>query len=429
MKYLILALLILPVSAQSQTLLTHPASNRAIAVDSLTMRAEPFSLQSEGIGQGSQTRVLLFGENIAPTATATINGIPAEVDSVNPIVGALSSIRVKLPDNLPSGDASFAVISNGTETNTVVVRIGTTPSNFPRTELRDADLSNNLLPSSALNRAVFQTSAEFVQVEVSSSINGAFGPYVQIGVRVNGSDYVALNLPSTGLGSASTWLPAGDKRVEIVSGVQYDPGNGILGVYLKVASFDKPATLIPPAQTDVIIYGDSIASGFGATIVPLEAWPALLRNQREVSIDAVGARKFSQEARTSEMRVALVARLVSQNPNVLWLAIGTNDWGFETWTASQFGAAYADVIDKLHAARPALKIYCQTPLLRRDEPANGLGSTVEDFRAAIASGCASGTVVDGKQILTLSDMGADGLHPSTAGHRKYAEFVRPFLQP
>jgi hypothetical protein len=71
-------------------------------------------------------------------------------------------------------------------------------------------------------------------------------------------------------------------------------------------------------------------------------------------------------------------------------------------------------------------IYCQTPLVRSVESANGSGSTLGDYRTQIATAVSSrtafATLVDGTAILTTADLD-DGVHPTTAGHAAYAAYV------
>ncbi len=108
-----------------------------------------------------------------------------------------------------------------------------------------------------------------------------------------------------------------------------------------------------------------------------------------------------------------------------WLAIGTNDYGLDMWSASSFGAAYGGLLDGLHAGMPSSLIYCQTPIVRSTETANGFGNTTTDYRTAIATACATrpwAKLIDGTQIVTTAAL-SDGVHPTTAGQATYAAFV------
>ena len=60
------------------------------------------------------------------------------------------------------------------------------------------------------------------------------------------------------------------------------------------------------------------------------------------------------------------------------------------------------------------------------EPANGLGSTLGDYRTAISVAAAARptycTYIDGSTIITVGEL-SDNVHPTTAGHATYGAFV------
>jgi lysophospholipase L1-like esterase len=125
-------------------------------------------------------------------------------------------------------------------------------------------------------------------------------------------------------------------------------------------------------------------------------------------------------------RSAFVSVVSAYSPSILWIAIGTNDYGLNKWSAASFGTAYAALLDALNSALPDLFIYCQTPIVRANEAANGSGSKLGDYRTQIATAVSTRTayakLIDGTAILTTDDL-ADGVHPTTAGHATYAAAV------
>jgi lysophospholipase L1-like esterase len=142
-------------------------------------------------------------------------------------------------------------------------------------------------------------------------------------------------------------------------------------------------------------------------------------------------RSLFADAVDGPAQTALVAQFVADAPTVLWLAIGTNDYGLSAWTDTAFGTAYAAVLDAFHAAMPNVPVYCQTPLSRTTETANGHGDTLPQYRAQITTACLARPwtkLVDGTAILAAADL-QDGLHPHEAGHAKYAARVRAILFP
>jgi lysophospholipase L1-like esterase len=156
----------------------------------------------------------------------------------------------------------------------------------------------------------------------------------------------------------------------------------------------------------------------------------LLRStyNRSVMIEGYGSRSLLLDVATGGLldttkSQVFATRLASYSPATIILSIGTNDYGVGGWSASgsgavaNFSAAYSDLIDRLHAALPSATIICQSPLIRTAD------GTLQAWRDAIQTLCGSrawSTFVDGKAILVTSDLSGDGLHPTTAGHAKYA---------
>jgi phospholipase/lecithinase/hemolysin len=69
-------------------------------------------------------------------------------------------------------------------------------------------------------------------------------------------------------------------------------------------------------------------------------------------------------------------------------------------------------------------------LLRTTETANGSGSTLGNYRTQIATAVSTrtgfATLVDGTAIMTTASL-VDGVHPTTAGHLLYANYVKSIL--
>jgi hypothetical protein len=80
---------------------------------------------------------------------------------------------------------------------------------------------------------------------------------------------------------------------------------------------------------------------------------------------------------------------------------------------------------------PAARIGCQSPIQATTETANAAGSTLVDYCTAVQTAALDSSrpfayYVDGRgarfpQRLTADS--ADGVHPSTVGHRKYGDAV------
>lgn len=282
--------------------------------------------------------------------------------------------------------------------------------------------------TSSWARAVYDTDATVMWVHSWNNIYGTYPQYTSLGVIVDGAYYGSVTPTLAGDARGLVLLPEGSKRVEIVNGLTSKPASTLIGTYLTSIEADAPLTRVMPADTGgLIFYGDSITVGADALPPMRDAAMALVRAAapEPVGMEAYGWRSLYDDCADAIKRAAFVAKIVARNPGKLWLAIGTNDYGLNKWSAASFGAAYAALMDDLHAALPGLAIFAQSPLIRSTETANGSGSTTDDYRdqvLAAATGRAWVTYVDGKSILTTAVL-SDGIHPTSAGHATWAAAI------
>ena len=117
----------------------------------------------------------------------------------------------------------------------------------------------------------------------------------------------------------------------------------------------------------------------------------------------------------------------ASDTNVIWIALGTNDYGINLQIPSAVQTQVAVVLKMIRKALPNAIIYVQTPLIRSTETANALGYTLATYRTAISSGVTdsgvTATTVNGSTMLTVGDL-QDGVHPSSLGHVKWAIAVQ-----
>lgn len=283
---------------------------------------------------------------------------------------------------------------------------------------------------SSMARALFFTSATSVNVNIYQ--NGAGGAAVAIQVWVNGVVYASPNVPSSGPQTLTQSLPAGNKLVTIVAGTQgvaSPPG----GAYLVGCTFNATATELAPRQTDrLVVYGDSISQGGGGSPNVATAWPTYYRamTDRSVVLEAYSGRALFSDCDTAPHCTTFVTtKITPANPTAMWIEIGTNDYQGTSWNATNFGIAYANLVDTLHSQMPGLIIYCQTPIVLTASPsevANSFGNIMEDYRDQIRTVVLARTafcrVVEGPDIVTQSDL-IDGIHPNDAGNQKFARYV------
>lgn len=287
--------------------------------------------------------------------------------------------------------------------------------------------------------AEYDTTANTLYVEGISYLVGSHPYLSKLGVYVDGEHHSSLTFAGL-LGQHVVALPGGRKTVAIVAG----PTTGTSEAFsvgtsvLKVRADAELTQVNLGLDSDIVVYGDSIAVGDACVVdVMLNAWPLQVRRAAmaaglRLAVEGRGIRSLHEDAVDSTARAAFVAKIVAYNPSIIWMAIGTNDWGLNKWSAADFGTAYAALLDDLHTALPSADIYCQTPLTRGGEAsANGSGSTLPDYRTQIATAVSTrtayATLVLGPSILSYPSDFYDATHPSDAGSTVYANFVKTEL--
>ena len=128
-----------PTPSPAPVLLTIPNSNRAIALHSVLLTAEPFSLSTQNnFGPDQRTRIALFATNVQLLPGETLSAISVSgvdtrsisyallVESLTAVPGLdwLYSVVVRLPDDSSlKGDLAVTLTLRGLKSNTVLVGI------------------------------------------------------------------------------------------------------------------------------------------------------------------------------------------------------------------------------------------------------------------------------------------------------------------
>jgi len=288
-------------------------------------------------------------------------------------------------------------------------------------------------------RTLFNTTATDFTVEYYTNIKTAFPTYCSIGVIVDGAYTKTLTAATDNIiqhGSVSG-LATGDKQIELVYGLQSKPTTTVLGTFVrKVLVSGRVATSVTPTTptNQMIIYGDSISVGANSTTPTSEAWAMLVRSSYtgNLAIEGHGYRTLYEDANTAGLLSAFVSKLSGGfgNVDIIWLCIGTNDYGLQKWSSTDFGTAYSSLLDALHVAFPTATIYAHTPLTRSPETELHAGygdlpayrTKISDAQSSRSDWC---TLVDGTAISPVLDV--DNLHPTTAGHITVANQIKTVL--
>jgi len=366
----------------------------------------------------------------SPSGTGTWSNISGATAS--PVTNTGLSASTAYDYRVAYTDATPTTIYSNTVTVTTDAE-STTTYTVQQTNLWDNGYDNVSAPrQSTFTRFVFTTDAANITVTGTTDIYSNYSQYAHLGILVDGVAQSPLAFTANGshgfdvtLGTAGT-----TRTVQIITGLQSTAGGATSkGSFIDSITYPDSASFTvqtPTVGDRILFYGDSILVGGNATNPEYQAYATLLRTTYgfRTAVEGWGYRALYDDANTSGLRSAFVSRLAGYTPPVVWFQIGTNDYGLSKWSAASFGTAYAATLDDLHTALPSAQIVCQTPIIRGSE------GTLPDYRTQIASVCNArspwATLVDGTTILTTSDL-ADGVHPSTAGHAKYALAINNLL--
>ncbi len=298
---------------------------------------------------------------------------------------------------------------------------------------------------SELARLSFTTDATLVSIEIAGALFTYLIASAFIEVQVNGAHQTTVPIVVTDVKQAfDITLPAGAKTVTLIESQHANPGTPTISVLCtSVTGISVPPgntfAIVSPAavQKRLVCYGDSITGGSLATSPQVGGWLSLVRTDYPtsgtggVTAEAWGSRSLFEDYTAGSNSIAtLVAKIVAEcdgtSTNTLWIAIGTNDYGLNLWTAAAFQTQYTALLVALRAALPSLVIFCASPISRvapSAETANGVGSTLGNYRTAISNAVTAAAVgatfVDASAYVSSPNHNADGVHPNDAGHAAY----------
>lgn len=283
----------------------------------------------------------------------------------------------------------------------------------------------------AFSEFEFYTTDTSITIQADSTIKSLFPQYAQIAVFED-DVYSGVYL-ITDKNDVEITLSAGNKKVTLVEGLTTMPITDMLGTYLtsiKAENFTKNNQ--GNVDTKCCFIGDSITVGGNSSIPQKEAFGRLFKieNSKEVAILGYGYATLKDFAETQLLVDNTVTDLLNLLSNSsekkLVIALGTNDYGLDSTPPATFAEWYANFVDSIHASDNSMEIYCISPLRRSGDP-----TLLANYRIEIETICSSRsytTYINGYDILLLTDL-VDGVHPTTAGHKKYKDAIYNIIYP
>lgn len=220
--------------------------------------------------------------------------------------------------------------------------------------------------------------------------------------------------------------------------------------YYCYSASDSSSNSINGTQTlNLSVLGDSISYGFKTPDPATDSYQALLSEGDARITDnnqAIPGRTLNGtlDPNNGIGMATLVHDLTDTHPNVIYLAIGLNDWsavscggcnggtgGVGTENGILLGDEYNWLLENLSVAAPHAHIFGQGGITTVNElSVNSYGYTMDDFSNIIMSVCAAQsycTPVNGSDIVLNPTDQVDGVHPTLNGQIKYMLYVRPLV--
>ena len=183
----------------------------------------------------------------------------------------------------------------------------------------------------------------------------------------------------------------------------------------------------PTPTYRLVVYGDSIVSGFSANPAGRDTVFALFRQAlgptKDVAFESFGGRRLFLDIGTGDPTAfakLLVSRLDGA-PGDFYIQIGVNDVNVGYASMAAFVTAHVGLVTKLLALAPASHVWVQTMTVSPSIEGN-----LVPYRSALTtaySGMTGVTVINGLPLVSSGNL-VDGLHPNSAGHIEYWANVR-----
>ena len=183
---------------------------------------------------------------------------------------------------------------------------------------------------------------------------------------------------------------------------------------LRALELDDGATFSPVKRPNqMLIFGDSITHGYDA-FYPSQTYTSILANKLNANArnKGIGGEKFVPQ---------LLDEPEDNNPTVITVAYGTNDWA--TLTLDELENGIKNFYSKLSATYPNAKIFAISPIWRsneNEETKAGKFLEVHERIVRLTENLPNVTVLNGYYLVPHDkSMFSDGLHPNAVGSAYY----------
>jgi len=318
---------------------------------------------------------------------------------------------------------------------------------YPFGERFDNNLKNSVVINpnvgfnqrSAFGEFEFNTTDDFILLKAKRTLYGFFPQYSHITVFENDVFLKTVDITVDQL-QVVVPLSSGNKKITLVESLLSSPSMGhvnTIGTFLTSVKARNFSKVNESLHSDKIIFmGDSITVGGEASIPATQGYSRLFKieNGKNVAVLGYGYGTLQNFTGTTPLTTQTIGWITQLFANTttskkLVIAMGTNDWGLTGILSAGWETLYGQFLDAVHLADNSIKIYCISPLNRTGED-----QRLIDFRTGISNAVNTRTsfctYINGNGILSVpTDFTVGGVHPTTAGHKKYKDSIYPIIYP
>lgn len=280
---------------------------------------------------------------------------------------------------------------------------------------------------STASRYTFNYSGTSISIRGKNTFTNASFNHLEIFVDDN--HYMSLPISNTDYNNVT--FPKGNKKISILTGGTTT--TSMLGTYLTGLTLDTTRYTKINTQdnsTEIVFLGDSITVGDSA-ITPVNGYSWLFYKENKLSTTILGygyGKLFDFGSDTNKIN-SIVTRITTSFKSAptkkLVIALGTNDYGLDTRPAVDFLGYARNLINAIVAADSTIEIFWNEPLRRGGET-----SLIQDYRdglVALSTELGTFTVIPCKEAAGYPSGYTGAVHPNTTGHKRYKDFIYPYV--